>query len=177
MKRTFFAAAAVAALSLSTAGAAAAYDIDADGYGFVGKGEVQTAFGWNNPTLQRNADGVSFEYEASVVSETTWVCTNSNNENTQERARTTTTSVSGVVESVSRERNQVTGFILEGFDGDTVVIGDPEIEGPAVNSCPSGPWVLTTPAGEPEVVSTDGGLFVLFDGARVLLPAPVVVEG
>jgi hypothetical protein len=177
MKRTILAAAAVAALALTTAGSASAYDLDPEtGVGFVGKGEVQTAFDWNNQQLQRNADSVSFEYEAVVVTEVSWICTNSSNENTQERERTTTASVSGVVESVARTRNQVTGFILGGYEGDPVV-GSPTTDGPPLNSCPGGPWTLTTPAGAPEVVSEEGGLYVLFDGARELLPAPVAAVG
>jgi hypothetical protein len=33
----------------------------AGGFGWVGKGDVQQAYGWNNKTLQTNAQGVSFE--------------------------------------------------------------------------------------------------------------------
>lgn len=42
-----------------TAAAAVTYD-PATGYGFVGKGEVQIAYGWNNSTLQKNAKDVTF---------------------------------------------------------------------------------------------------------------------
>lgn len=34
------------------------------GAGFVGKGDVQTAFGWNNQALQANAADVTFSYNA-----------------------------------------------------------------------------------------------------------------
>ena len=34
----------------------------ATGVGFVGKGNVQTAFGWNNAALQKNAEAVMFKY-------------------------------------------------------------------------------------------------------------------
>jgi hypothetical protein len=133
------------------------------GTGFVGKGDVQLALEWNNKELQDNANDVQFQVNSEVVTEVSWICTNSNNQNEQVRERTTTSSVQGVVDSVARVRNQITGFILEGYDGDPIV-GTPSTEGPAVNSCPSGPWSLTTPAGDPEVVSSTGGLQVSIDG-------------
>ena len=46
----------------SVASAGVQYDA-ATGKGFVGKGDVQTAFGWNNGDLQKNAAGVTFKYE------------------------------------------------------------------------------------------------------------------
>lgn len=42
-----------------TAAAAVTYD-PATGHGFVGKGEVQIAYGWNNSALQKNAKDVTF---------------------------------------------------------------------------------------------------------------------
>jgi hypothetical protein len=160
MKRIAAAAAAAGfALVLSAGSALAAVTFDpATGTGFVGKGDVQLALGYNNKQLQDNADSLVFAYVGEVVTEVSWVCTNSNNENLQERARTTTTSVEGVVDAVARERNQITGFNLNGYDG--TVEKSETTEGPAVNSCPSGPWTLTSPAGDPEEVSSTGGLTV-----------------
>jgi hypothetical protein len=51
----------VATLMLAPA-ASAAVTLNANGTGFVGKGDVQTAFGWNNKQLQTNATGVSFSF-------------------------------------------------------------------------------------------------------------------
>jgi hypothetical protein len=48
------------------------------GEGFVGKGDVQLAFNWNNKQLQDNADGVSFSVESTVATEVSWTCTNTN---------------------------------------------------------------------------------------------------
>jgi hypothetical protein len=136
----------------------------ATGTGFVGKGDVQLVFGWNNKALQDNADSVQFQASSVVVTEVSWICTNTNNENTQERERTTTSTVEGVVSSIARERNQITGFNLTGYSG-TTTVSAPTTEGPPLNSCPSGPWSLTTPAGDPEVVSsTGGGLQVSING-------------
>jgi hypothetical protein len=144
------------------------------GGGFVGKGDVQLVFGWNNKALQDNAGSVQFQINAEVVTEVSWTCTNSNNENEQIRERTTTTSTQGVLSSVARERNQITGFNLLGYDGPPT-IGASTTEGPPLNSCPSGPWSLTTPAGDPEVVSSSGGVQVSINGTDWFnFPAPVV---
>lgn len=133
------------------------------GVGFAGKGDVQLVFGWNNKALQTDAGVVEFRAMSSVVTERSWICTNSNNDNTQERERTTTTSIAGLVESVARERNQITGFNLTGYDG-TPTVSPPTTDGPPLNSCPNGPWNLTTPAGDPVVVSETSTLQVSING-------------
>jgi hypothetical protein len=160
-KFSIFAVAGAIAVTATVAFAAVTFD-PITGEGFVGKGEVQEAFGWNNRALQQNAEEVDFRSLSEVVTEVSWTCTNTNNQNVQERQRTTTTSIGGLLDSVARERNQVTGFILEGYDGEPEESSSSE--GNQLNSCPSGPWSLTTPAGEPEVVSSTGGLQVGFDG-------------
>lgn len=144
-------------LVASPAMAAVTFDA-ATGAGFVGKGDVQLALGWNNKQLQDRAESLEFTYESTVVTEVIWICTNSNNQHTQERERTTTTMISGVVEDVAHERNQITGFNLNGFESSNP--GTPTTEGNPLNSCPNGPWTLTTQAGAPEVVSSTGGLYV-----------------
>ncbi len=107
------------------------------GEGFVGKGDVQLAFGWNNRELQNNAAGVTFQATTIEVTEVSWICTNDRNENTQERERTTTTTIQGILSSVARERNQITGFNLTGYSGEPTESST--TEGPRVDSCPSGP--------------------------------------
>ena len=95
---------AFAAFALMLTGVAAAVTFDpATGTGFVGKGDVQLVYGWNNQALQTNALNVQFRANSEVVTEVSWVCTNSNNEHTQERARTTTNSVSGLVDTIARQ--------------------------------------------------------------------------
>ena len=145
----------------------AAIIVDDNGVGFVGKGDVQLLFLWNNAQLQSCAatdpqlagDAGCLRFELNIVSEVvterSWVCTNSNNDHTQERERTTTTSSSygGLVASVARTRNQVTGFNLSGGEFD--VTPTSETDGPPLNSCPAGFWSLTTPAGDPVEVSNN----------------------
>jgi hypothetical protein len=163
-KKFFFPLVVLAVLLLGTSTVLAAVIFDAEtGEGFVGKGDVQLVFGWNNKALQDNWELVQFQVSSEVVTEVSWTCTNEKNENVQERTRTTTSTIEGVVSSVERVKNQITGFILTGYDGDPVV-GNPVTEGPAVDSCPSGPWSLTTPAGDPELVSSEGGLQVSING-------------
>jgi hypothetical protein len=135
------------------------------GEGFVGKGDVQTAFNLNNKQLQQQAENVSFSFV--TVTEQTWVCTNERNENTQERARTTETE--GLFSSVTRDnKKQVTGFLLTGFN--TEAGTTTTTEGPPVNSCPSGPWSLTQPAGDPVPVPQGSGLFATLNGVTVQIP-------
>ena len=55
-----FTAALVGGVALASAGPASADTMDAAGQGFVGKGEVQSAFGWNNAKMQANQNGVTF---------------------------------------------------------------------------------------------------------------------
>jgi hypothetical protein len=158
---TFTRAASVALVGIgliaSSAFAAVTFD-PATGTGFVGKGDVQQALGLNNNQLQAQAGSLQFASESTVVTERTWVCTNTNNENTQERARETTTTIQGVLSAIARERNQITGFNLTGYSGSPTESSS--TDGPPVNSCPSGPWTLTTPAGDPEVVSSSSVLTV-----------------
>jgi hypothetical protein len=145
------------ALAASTVFAAVTFN-PATGTGFVGKGDVQLALGLNNAQLQAQADDLEFTSVSTVVKEVSWICTNSNNDNTQERARTTTVSIEGVVSGVARSKNQISGFNLDGYVGTPTESST--TEGNQLNSCPGGPWTLTTPAGYPEVVSSSSELKV-----------------
>lgn len=153
----------------SVAGAAVTFDPD-KGTGFVGKGDVQLVYGWNNKVLQDNANSVKFQYVgiSTTVTEVSWECTNNSNQKVQERERTTTTetSISGVVTTVARERNQITGFSLTEYASvkeESTVATD----GPTVNSC-SNNSTLTKRAGDPvvdqEASTSTGGLQVSTDG-------------
>jgi len=154
----FVAAMLMGAFSFPTTAFAAVTFDPTSGQGFVGKGDVQTALGWNNKQLQAGAGSLEFTFESTTVTERSWICTNDRNENTQERERTTTTETTGVVSSIARERNQITGFNLNGFSGDPTESST--TDGPPLNSCPSGPWTLTTEAGDPEIISQESALFV-----------------
>ncbi len=130
---------ALAAMLVASTAAMAAVSFDpVTGTGFVGKGDVQLIYGWNNQQLQTNAGSVKFR--ATTTSTANWTCSrpaptprDPDREITQERASTTTTQ--GVVTKIARERNQITGFILNGYSGTPVETTD----GPAVGTCPSDP--------------------------------------
>ena len=154
MKKITYISAVVVACGL-VATAFAHWWINGDGTGFVGKGDVQSVYGWNDHDLQENAGLVMFRGSSLEVSQVSWACRNSNNNNLQVRSRTTTTSASSGLSHEIRfnPMGHVTGFNLLGWTGtpNITVVHD----GPPINSCPSGPWFLETPAGAPTVISNE----------------------
>jgi hypothetical protein len=122
--------------SLTLAGAVqAAWNLDKEGFGFVGKGDVQLVYGWNNNQLQNNVDDVEFRALTGLVTDYEWTCTKDTGQ-TQGRARSTTTETSGLVSSVARVRNQVTGFDLYGWDEENSSSVTTS-EGNVLGSCPT----------------------------------------
>jgi hypothetical protein len=151
-----FGAAIAACLAVATAAYAAVSFDEETGVGFVGKGDVQAALGWNNKQLQDNADDLEFIYASSYSTTTTWTCDRNAGPQTQERNNTTTTFFEGAVTVVARERNQVTGFILTGFEGTPTA--STTSQGPAAGSCPTG-WTAIDIVAETTVL-TESGLYV-----------------
>jgi hypothetical protein len=131
---------AAVALSVATTAAFAAVTFNYQtGEGFVGKGDVQTAFGWKNATIQKYATGVEFEWVTS--SNYTAVCTwttaegkpgeKEHNVNHKQKI-----AVKGTVNGDPRQtkgQNQFTGFILSAWNsevdlittGTVPVVGEP----------------------------------------------------
>ena len=137
---------ALVAMLVAAGAVFAAFTFDpATGTGFVGKGDVQLIYNWNNKQLQDNAKLVDFR--ASSTSVTEWTCSRPHpsdptREITQERSSTTTTQ--GLATTVARETSKgkdgpVTGFNLTGYDAPPTVTTD----GPAVGSCPANPSGFT----------------------------------
>jgi len=135
-------AAAIVAMS-SIAGASVTFD-SSTGTGFVGKGDVQTALGYNNAQMQANANSLTFTYSqpatqalsqdatqagTQVVTEDL-TCGN-NEHNTRQgtrdgsrdgnrsgnRAGIQSGSLSSSVAYDARTHRQVDGFNLTGFSG------------------------------------------------------------
>jgi hypothetical protein len=164
MRKLYLAMGLALATMVVTAGAVFAivtFD-PATGEGFVGKGDVQTALGFNNKQLQDNVNNIQFR--ALKVTETTWTCDRDAGPQTQERA--STTSAQSVVDKVARERNQITGFILEGYERDAegnVVETPISHDGPPVGSCPTN-WTAINQSSQvissTLQVSADGTNFV-----------------
>ena len=164
MRKSAFAAAA--ALTIPSSIALATVTVT-NGVGFVGKGDVQLAFGWNNAVAQRNANAVSFHTESSA--EYSAVCTFTTGEGTRgERIHNVThnrsTAVLSSIASEARKTGQWTGYNLNGF-GAVTTSGDPvPVEGaPCMgNEGHDGVWTSVT-----ELGSTGTGLFVTYNGVSV----------
>lgn len=118
------------ALVATPALAAVTFNPD-DGTGFVGKGEVQLAFGWNNAALQNNASNVTFTYVSTTVYNVTevWATGNPDNPKSLSSHEVSVTNYIGVNGSTNSDPRQVkgqkqfTGFNLAGCNG-TVNVGD-----------------------------------------------------
>lgn len=176
MKKSIKSALALGACLATAVTAYAAVIVNDDGVGFVGKGDVQLKFGWNNPQFQANVNNVIFQISSTEVSvsESTWTCDRDAGPQTQERAvtTTTTTSIQGLLSSIARVRNQVTGFNLNGFDGEpTTTPPVVETEGPPLGSCPTGWTAINLVTGDP-VTTTTGGLQVSGDGGATYVDLP-----
>jgi hypothetical protein len=127
MRKTIISFMVVAMLAMSSLAALAISEGD-----FIGKGEVQGFFDWNNKELQDNADNVLVT--ATTTSE--WTCSGVNpsgREVIQERETSVVTSAT----TAGRLRNQITGFHV----GE--IIGNPVVVGPAVGTCSAAGFEVT----------------------------------
>jgi hypothetical protein len=143
------------------------------GKGFVGKGDVQLAFNWNNKQLQTNAKDVTFTYNATENYEV--VCTfvtgeGTKGEKTHNVLREKSTIVDSTVAYDPRVKNQITGFNLTGLGTTT---GDPApMVGDACSGGSDGGTLTSV-----NLVSSSGGLYANYGGTSVLIwpPATPVV--
>ncbi|MEV0272400.1 hypothetical protein AB0H43_26790 [Hamadaea sp. NPDC050747] len=169
MRRTIMIAVAAAAAILAVAAPAAAvvtFDA-ATGTGFVGKGDVQLAFGWNNATLQANAAGVSFSYTAtdSYDAVCTWITgEGTRGEKTHNVTHSTTTEVAGQVTYDARTHKQIDGFQLTGY-GTVIESGEIPVVGGACpgNEGTDGTWSSVTQTG------SSAGLYTTYGTTTVPL--------
>jgi hypothetical protein len=96
--------------------------IDEDGIGFVGKGDVQDAFGWNNHMLQANAAAVEFRFaeERTVSYGCEWWTGPAHNQQYHSTTHTVTQDIAASVAFDARKnrQGQITGFNLNGFMGE-----------------------------------------------------------
>jgi hypothetical protein len=157
---------AAAALLIGGVGPAWAATFDpSTGTGFVGKGEVQSAFNWNDKDLQTNANGVTFEFVATTTY--TALCTWETGKKTHIKEVTDTIGIDEVVDMAKRtnKKEHVNGFTLDGFDLETVTVGEMPKDG---DSCDAeGRNDKGTLTIESETSST--GLYVLWGDYRVQL--------
>jgi hypothetical protein len=169
MKKSLILAAAGIALAATTAFAIVSFD-PATGTGWVGKGDVQTAFGWNNAAMQQRHTQITFEYDATT--QYSWVCEWTTNEGkkgeqTHTQNLTRTVGVAGVIGNSDRRTGQWTGWFLTGFAS-----GGAGSDGDFVPFCPGNP---EGNGGSGEKVVVDGsltetplgaGLYAVYNGDR-----------
>lgn len=129
----FAAAAAAAVLTARPALATVTFD-PATGTGFVGKGDVQTAFDWNNQQLQSKAAGVTLAYDTTTHYSATceWVTgAGTKGQKTHDITLSRHSGVNSTVAYDARVKTQITGVTLKGF-GDSTTDGIAPGRGPAV---------------------------------------------
>jgi hypothetical protein len=171
-----------AALAAVTLAAFATVTFDpATGVGWVGKGDVQLAYGWNNKQMQDAEKNklISFQWNAvdSYAGVCEWITDNGRVQKTHDVTHKKSTSVSWAVPSAARNNSSGkdgsnTGYYLTGYGGsvDTGTInGDAGLfaKYPLVlgGPCPGnngtdGTWV--------EIIAntSSAGLYVLYQGAN-----------
>ena len=155
----------IAAIAASAAALATVTFDSTTGTGFVGKGDVQLAFGWNNATLQKNASGVTFTYNAvdTYDAECYWETETGNGKIiVHDITVPKHTSVNATIAYDPRVRNQITGFNLKGF-GTTVTDGTVPVVGDACPGNNPGTIIGVT------LTSSTGGLYVNYGTTSVLL--------
>lgn len=136
------------------------------GTGFVGKGDVQSAFGWNNAQLQANAAGIGFVYDETVTYNAVcgWGTAESGGVPTRfTRFRNRRAVVISSLSYSPRIHQQIDGFFLQGFgaeqgDGDVPNVGDQCTVPADGGTVRIGVWTEVTE------ISRTGGFFVTFGG-------------
>jgi hypothetical protein len=157
---------AVAALTIAGAAFAAITGPDANGNGFVGKGDVQAVYAalginTNNAWLQGVSASVDFRIQSET--ETTWTCSRTNPAGNEVVVnRHNSTSLRGLLTTVARLKNQITGFNLTGFDGPAVV----EEDGQPLESCPPASGDPFTYDNNAVTTELGGGLEVTINGTN-----------
>ncbi|WP_353815177.1 hypothetical protein [Agromyces sp. SYSU T00266] len=112
-KSAVFGAALAVACSLGVVPASAAVTFDpGSGTGFVGKGDVQNAFAWNNAQFQQRAASVSFQLITRWVWGATCVFDGGSETSTQFGYGN-----SDFIDSTVRGTGQASGFDLHGYFG------------------------------------------------------------
>lgn len=162
------------ATALAFAGAAtAAYATvtfdPATGTGFVGKGDVQLVFGWNNAQLQNNAGSLSFSYQTESKYDATceWTTTAGNGRIIYHDVTVNkTVQISDSVAYDARTHKQVDGFNLTGFGSVSQNIDTPVVGGACLGAGgQQGTWTSVA------LTSSSGGLYVSGPSGSALLPS------
>jgi hypothetical protein len=172
MKRSAMTVAGLVAVGLLTAATYMSVSFNVTtGAGWVGKGDVQMAYGWANKAMQQNHTAVTFEYEQST--NYSWVCEwttgeGTRGEQTHTKDMSETFSVGGVIGNTDRKTGQWTGWFLNGYTS-----GGPGNSGEGFTPDCNGNSTGNGASGEKTVVEgsltstvTGGGLYANFNGDR-----------
>jgi hypothetical protein len=120
MRRIIMIAALAAIAILATAAVATAtVAVDANGTGFVGKGDVQTALGWNNAAFDANAGSVEFTQKTVTSAHYALVCNGT--DYVDDMTVTTTKPVTATAIKNAGNGRQITGWNLTGVGTGTPV--------------------------------------------------------
>ncbi len=172
MKRLTLVFAAVIVLFTASAAYATVTFDPSTGTGFVGKGDIQEFFGWNNKTFQNNANGVTFSFFSTDTyrATCTWVTDEGTaEEQTHDIDRLTSTLVERNIVRESRmnskgKQGDITGFKLTGFGSQTTTGNVPVVGGSCLGSDGAdGTWTSV------ELISSSGGLYVNYGGNSYFL--------
>jgi hypothetical protein len=180
--RNLLVVAAMAVVVVGATGTAEAYTMDSAGHGWVGKGEVQTAFSWNNQAMQKNVAGVSFTYESSDTYSA--VCTwttgeGTNGEVTHDVTIPRHTRINATLGYEQRRNSSglngpFTGWYLTGLgavtsSGTVPVVGEACVAGPTGNG-QDGTWSSVE-----LTATTSGGVYAVWNNTSVLLTLTLAV--
>lgn len=163
------AVAAVAAVILTATAAGAAVTFDPEtGTGFVGKGDVQTAFGWNNKVMQSNHQAVTFTYDSSA--QYSQDCQKEGRRETRHHTFKKSVNINAAIVSDSRKTGQWTGWNLLHY-GTTSGNGIPtDLCTPGVGEDGQSGWEPVEGAVVTKVEGSEsGGLYAWFNGDSRLL--------
>ncbi|WP_142752186.1 hypothetical protein [Neobacillus piezotolerans] len=120
-------AAGALAMGLLAGSAFAAVTFDpATGAGYVGKGDVQTAMGWNNADLQKNAGDLVFTYKTKEVYAITVTWTTGDGkrgEKTHDVEHERISSINATIDFSPKSNKQISGFNLKYFTDEKEVTG------------------------------------------------------
>ena len=113
------------------------------GTGWVGKGDVQLAFNWNNQQMQKNVGGVTFTFVESTTYVITceWTTGPVRNPTLHVQEKTKTVGVNGILDSTQRKNSSgkdgpFTGWFLTGYG--TLVTEGGNFTAPVVGEkCPA----------------------------------------
>ena len=116
MRKLIIIAASLAALAIPAA-AMATVGVDANGTGLVGKGDVQTALGWNNTAFDTNAGSVAFTQKSVFSAHYALICDGT--EYVDDTTATTTKPVNATAIKNAGNGRQITGWNLTGVGAGT----------------------------------------------------------